>query len=287
MKHSEIVAKYYEEQIVLKGKSKQSYYYIIQRWVDIFEGHIIGGDLSFSDVIDRYIMTRRMFKIKQGTIRRELMVLKSAFNWAKRKGYIDEVPEFDVPAEPPSKNKWLKPSECHLLLQCAQYNRVNVGGKFEDVFDGETNRVHLFIMLGLHTAARKQSILDLTWDQIDLERRRINLNPEGRAQTAKRRPIVPISEQLYDTLRKVKDKAGPVLYHHGSIQQGFYRAVRKAKLKNVTPHTLRHTFATISLQQGVNPYQVAGVMGDSLEMVLERYGHHCPDYLRDAANLDF
>lgn len=77
------------------------------------------------------------------------------------------------------------------------------------------------------------------------------------------------------------------MYHSGSIQSAFYGAVKRVKMKNVTPHTLRHTFATISLQNGVNPYQVAGVMGDSLEMVLEVYGHHCPDYLQDAANLSF
>ena len=284
LNYSEIVTQYHIRHIQAKGKSVETYTYIIERLMIFL--HYRQDSMSLPAIVEEYI-TERKAMIKQGTLRRELMILRAALNWAKRNGYIAEVPQFDVPKEPPSKERWLTPAECKKLLEAAEYERVNKGGRYVDSHIGDSARAYRFIMIGLHTAARKQTILDLDWSQVDMKNRRINLNPEGRTQTSKRRPIVPMSTQLRDCLKWVKDKSGPVLNHHGSIQNAFYGAVRRAGLKNVTPHTLRHTFATISLQNGVNPYQVAGVMGDNLEMVLQRYGHHCPDYLKDAANLEF
>lgn len=43
----------------------------------------------------------------------------------------------------------------------------------------------LYVLLGLYTMARPGAILDLGWDQVDLDRRQIVLNPPGRRQTAK------------------------------------------------------------------------------------------------------
>src|SRR3546814_6124691 len=47
-------------------------------------------------------------------------------------------------------------------------------------------RIYRFIALALDTAARKEAIETLTWFQVDLERRKIALNPKGRRQTKKR-----------------------------------------------------------------------------------------------------
>ena len=63
----------------------------------------------------------------------------------------------------------------------------------------------------------------------------------------------------------------------------FKSAVRLAGLDSaVSPHTLRHTAATWLMQRGADPWQVAGYLGMSLEVLLNTYGHHHPDYLLDA-----
>jgi integrase len=53
---------------------------------------------------------------------------------------------------------------------------------------------------------------------------------------------------------------------------------------SVTPHTLRHTAATWLMQAGVDPWQAAGFLGMSVQTLLEVYGHHHPDYMREAAD---
>jgi hypothetical protein len=37
------------------------------------------------------------------------------------------------------------------------------------------------------------------------------------------------------------------------------------------------------LQAGVDPWQAAGLVGMTIEMVQQVYGHHHPDHLRHAA----
>ena len=72
-----------------------------------------------------------------------------------------------------------------------------------------------------------------------------------------------------------------------SVKTGFRSAVRIAGLSTqsgkVTPHTLRHTAATWVMQRGADPWKAAGFLGMSVEVLLDTYGHHHPEFLRDAA----
>lgn len=72
-----------------------------------------------------------------------------------------------------------------------------------------------------------------------------------------------------------------------SVKNGFARAVEVAKLDlsdgNVTPHTLRHTAATWLMQLGTDPWEAAGFLGMSVKVLIDTYGHHHPDYMKEAA----
>jgi integrase len=70
----------------------------------------------------------------------------------------------------------------------------------------------------------------------------------------------------------------------GDIKKGFAGACQRAGLAEVTPHTLRHTAATWLMQWGTDPWQAAGFLSMSTETLLRVYGHHHPDYQRQAAD---
>jgi integrase len=153
-------------------------------------------------------------------------------------------------------------------------------------------RLHLplFILLGLYTGARKEAILSLRWSQVDLNAGRINYNLPGARQTKKKRAHIPIPARLLAHLRRASLRGVEMGFvvniggkRIGDIKRGFGQACRRAGLKYVTPHTLRHTAATWLMQHGVNVWDAAGFLGMSPETLQKVYGHHHPDYLKSAA----
>jgi integrase len=70
----------------------------------------------------------------------------------------------------------------------------------------------------------------------------------------------------------------------GSLKKAFAEACKRAKLKGVTPHTLKHTYITWALRSGVSVWDVAGLTSTSAKTIQEVYGHHAQDQLKKAAN---
>jgi integrase len=64
-----------------------------------------------------------------------------------------------------------------------------------------------------------------------------------------------------------------------------WRAARDAAGldRSVTPHTLRHTRATVLMQKGIDVWQASGHLGMSVATLQSTYGHHHPDWQGDAA----
>lgn len=54
---------------------------------------------------------------------------------------------------------------------------------------------------------------------------------------------------------------------------------------DVTPHTLKHSCATLMLQNGVSTWNVAGLLGTSEAVIRKVYGHHAISHLREAADV--
>jgi site-specific recombinase XerD len=61
-----------------------------------------------------------------------------------------------------------------------------------------------------------------------------------------------------------------------SVRNTFDAACQRAGLEDVTPHTLRHTFATRLIENGVDLRTVQELGGWSQIKMLERYGHVSP-----------
>jgi len=241
------------------------------------------GGLTVKEVTDArvgdFIAKRRAGRVGQpatnGGIRRNLITLTAALNRAAKAKLIDagDVPFVDMPPPPDPRDRWLTDAERDKLLAAAQAES-----------DKRLSRAYRFVALAIGTASRKGALVRLTWFQIDLERRVVYLNPQGRRQTNKRRPTVPIADWLLPLLvRAHGEKTGEyVLDHPGSIRTTFDTAVERSGLEGVTPHVLRHTWATRAAQNGVPIQKIAQVMGDSIATVIKNYLHHYPEDLREA-----
>jgi integrase len=254
------------------------------RWLTAELGDLTPAGLT-PDVMLAYRRRREQGKVNghpvgSGTLRRELNCLVAAFNHAIRHRRMpqSEMPHIDLPMPPPPKDIWLDEAEAEQLWQAAERQ----GG-----------RGYLFTALALDTASRKKAIEQLRWDQVDMVAGVIHFQNDGGQRTNKRRVAVPISERLAKVLAKAKESADTewVLVSPYSIQHAFdrvkanaYMATQNEKFMQISPHALRHTWATLASRAGVPLFQVAGVLGDSLPTVMRVYAHHSPEHLRGAVN---
>lgn len=237
------------------------------------------GNLSVDDITpERCEAYRRWRGVSDGTIRRELGTLQAAINYEFKNNKLTNSVHVTLPPSPAPKKRWLRRKEAAALLWAAKSQKQS------------RHHLPLYILLGLYTGARKAAILDLRWPQIDFERGTIDLNPPGRKQTNKGRPVIRITRKLRHFLIRAKRGAGETGYvinrkgrRVADIKKSFASACDKAGLDDVTPHTLRHTCGTWMAQGQVPMWQISGWLGHTEKKTTELYAHHHPDYLKEAA----
>ncbi len=223
---------------------------------------------------------------KVGGARRELETLRAAVrHYAKEYG-LDGVPLFTMPPKGQPRDRWLTRQEAAALLRAARSG-------------DRRQRRHLerFLLIGLYTGTRAGAILALQWHPntvggwIDLERGVLHRRGSGEAETKKRRPPMKIPPRLLAHLHRWRRQDGAlrhVVHFNGgqiaSIKKAFRGARNDAGLgQDVVPHILRHTRATWLAQAGVPVWEAAGSLGMTVAQFEKTYGHHHPDFQRQAA----
>ena len=223
------------------------------------------------EVCRAYARQRMEAGRKPATIRKELETVRAAVRFHKK----DSGAGFALPRQPPAKERYLTQEEARRLVKAAR----------------PFPHVRAFIVLSLTTAARQSALLDLTWERVDFTRRVINL-PLGDSDDEQRkaRARVPMNKRAYRYLRVMQAQAtcDHVIEWGGhrvlSIKKGFHAACERAGLKNVTPHTLRHTAASWMAMASVPMFEISKYLGHSDTRITERrYAHLSPEYLQRAA----
>lgn len=238
------------------------------------------------DDISNYTQKRLMW-VQNPTVRRELSQLIACMNHlvTTKRLTAKDLPYVALPPNNDPNDRWLTAEEIQHLYATAEARAIRYHGNSQKPL--RLSRAQRFAHIALQAAPRKRAIERLTWDRVHFGRGLIDFNYPG-PRTKKRRPIVPISDQLRPILERAFaeriDDNPYVLDHSGSIRKAFERLVAEAKLADVTRHTLRHTWATHASMNGVPLNDIARVLGNSLAMVTKVYAHHQPEYLRSAVN---
>jgi site-specific recombinase XerD len=155
-------------------------------------------------------------------------------------------------------------------------------------FPGKRERDRLLLALFAYAGLRRSELLGLDWDDVDLERRllRIRKAKGGRQRVV---PIHPGLEPLivsYLQFRISDPEQALFVGVQGKrlsptiMTQTFLRYARAAGVterKRVTPHTLRHVFASELLRAGANLRQIQELLGhkhlDSTQRYTRVTGH--------------
>ena len=149
-------------------------------------------------------------------------------------------------------------------------------------------------MLAITTGMRQGELLGLRWQDVDLERRRLQL--VRRLKTRQSRRAVVLSELAATALVDHRDRQaaereqqGAGWEDHGLVftnsvggpldpnnlrQRSFFPLLEHAGLPRIRFHDLRHSCATLLLSEGVHPKIVSDLLGHSqIGITLDLYSH--------------
>jgi len=215
-------------------------------------------------------MTNR--KASAGTINRELGVLSAAIRWCYAQGYTDKLVLVPRLPSPPPRQRWLSKQECDRLLAAAR----------------PYPHVWAFIAMALLTGQRKEAILGLTKDRVFWEEGFIDFNEDGPlCERRKGRAVVPMSSEMRELLTVLQSDSIYVVNNNGrrvrDMRKAWKKVTKAAGLEDVTPHTLRHTVATLLVRAGVPLIEVSKLLGHKDSRITEKvYAKFSPDYLQNA-----
>lgn len=146
----------------------------------------------------------------------------------------------------------------------------------------------LIILLGCRAGLRRGEIVNLDWSDIDFERNVITIQPKRywHPKTFECRDI-PIADDLLAIMKKLKGREAVAVTAKGKrftvngITAHFAKYVSNLKLKG-SLHSLRHTFASHLVQNGVDLYTVSKLLGHSSITTTEIYAHLSPNTYQKA-----
>lgn len=157
------------------------------------------------------------------------------------------------------------------------------------------NNTNMSILLCLFTGLRIGELCGIRWNDIDFESRTLSvsrtvqrINKHGKSEVVIGSPksktsirTVPIPEFVLDILRRQK-KSGDLFVITGkskpteprTMQNRFMAILKICGIRNVNFHLLRHTYATVCIENGFDPKTLSELLGHAdASITLNRYVH--------------
>jgi integrase len=245
---------------------------LLRHWLEFWETATVS---DVKDIPRQEDFRKALFKrgLRQNSVNRVLEIGRAALNRARRRGVISHVPHIEC-----LEVENIRPMG--RALSAEELRRLYWEGSEEPHF-------RLYQLLAISTGARPEALTTLEWPQIDFENGLILLNPEGRRQTSKRRPVVRMPPVLRVELEKLpRDTPRVIMFRGrtlGRLVSIWEKARERAKLNGrVNAYSLRHSVASYLRLKGVPPWEVSAQLGHRLNgySMTERYTHLDPTYLQ-------
>lgn len=150
-------------------------------------------------------------------------------------------------------------------------------------------REQVYIRLALGTGQRPGAIMDLQWSRVDWTNKIIDFRPvHEKAARMKKRAVVPMNDMTEKALKlakRHKDGAYVINWHGRKVdnpREMVKRMAVEAGIEDVSPHVLRHTVASLLLQDDVDLLKVSKLLGHSNTLITQSvYFQHPPSWLKD------
>jgi integrase len=238
------------------------------------------GNLQLKQVTPSLVSkykSQRLKKVSPTTVRIELSFLRRVFNTAINEWELckeNPVTRIFKTLPPETKRvRFLKPDEAgRLRFTLPEWLRP-------------------IVIVACQTGLRRGNIVNLQVSQVDFSN---NLILVGKTKNGE--PVcIPMTQLVRETIRDVIkgrkiispyvfcDEAGDP-YSKEQVSMAFSRAVKRAGIKDLRFHDLRHDFATSLVRSGVDLYRVQKLLNHKDQRMTQRYAHLLIEDLRDAVS---
>jgi site-specific recombinase XerD len=237
------------------------------------------GDKQLKEIDLHRIEKFKVLRLKRTsptTVSIDLRAIKAAFNKAVDWNYIDKNPCKKVsPIKIPDRT----PS----YLAKADFRRLYYGIKEEWLRD--------IVLFAVVTGMREGEVINLKWESVEIEKSIVHVRNSSsfRSKMGKERAI-PLNS-VAARIIKARPHGGAFVFTDRNGEQIrqfhlthiFKKYVRKVGLgEEIHFHSLRHTFASWLVQEGVPLYYVQKLLGHSSINVTQVYSHTTDENLRKA-----
>ena len=222
------------------------------------------------------------------TIGNVIVILKEMFKHAVQWGYLDanSVQYVERPRGEDKEMDVLTPEEVRRLL------------------DAQEEPLRTLLLTAVLTGMRQGELFGLQWEDIDFARHQVHVRRSlwhgtlGTPKSRRSRRAIDMPPTLEQALQQVSTKRrsefvfcserGTPLDADNFRHREFPEALRRAGLRRIRFHDLRHTYTSLLIAHGAHPKYIQAQLGHaSIQTTLDRYGHLMPQlHQAEAQKLD-
>ena len=231
-----------------------------------------------------YLLDLRQRNYAATTVARKVAAIRSLFNFMVAEGIIKANPIQDVRSPKIGKSlpRPISISQVRLLLE--QPSKLSTP---------EAKRDRAMLELLYASGMRVSELVSLNLGDVDLENGYVRCLGKGSKER-----VIPIYEQAALAVKEYIEETRPQLVHKADVKalfvnlrgdrltrQGFWQILKgyakAAKLETwITPHTLRHSFATHMLNGGADLRSVQELLGHANISTTQVYTHLTSEHIR-------
>jgi len=229
--------------------------------------------------------------ITSRSVNRKLSVLKSYFRFCKKQGYINESPMAKVIA--PKTSKFLP-----VFLEKEPLENLFKEIPFEPGYTGMRDK--LILMVFYSTGMRLSELCTLKISSVDFQAKTIKVTGKRNKER-----ILPIGDYLLQNIKLYIDERSRLMENSDQknketslfvtvkgkpvYQRMVYNIVHRylsqvSTLEKLSPHILRHTFATHMLNDGADLNAIKEILGHSSLAATQVYTHNTIEKLKSIYN---
>lgn len=274
--------------INIKIQSYQKYENLINNYINKYLGNISLKRLTKKDIDDFFYLQEKN-DVCISTQKALLYIIKSSLDYSYSKGYCSYIDLKDIRFK--SNNKSI-----YILSKKEQ-------STLEKMLKTKTNIRKICLLLCLYTGLRVGEVSGLKWEDIDFNTKSLEIKrtiqriknsnrnihsktiliaSTPKSETSNR--VIPIPDFLIEMLKEFKTENrfyllsnSDKLYDPRLFESFYARIIEKCNITYNKFHTLRHTFATRSIESKMDIKTLSEILGhSSIEITLKLYVH--PSY---------